>query len=130
MSLICAVLVWFYTLPLDGSEFSGGRITGPILKFANLGVVFFGGAAILTLVRGFLGGLAGLIACLLTFPIYLYVVFPGPFRTLFRGDYSVPLRSSVAWDFNSALGMLALTLAAVGSLNLLLTRSAPEQDPP
>jgi hypothetical protein len=128
MSLICVTLATLFTWPLDGSEFSGGRVTGPLLDMANLGLICFVIAAILSFVRGVPGAVASLIGCLLTFPIYFYFVLPGPFRRIFRGEYSVPPRSYFAWNFNSALGLLALTLAAVVSLGVLLTRPTPQQN--
>ena len=127
ISLICMIVVWLFTAPWDGTEFSGGRVTGLLLHMANLAIVFFVIAGVLAFVRGVLGGAACLIGCLLAFPIYFYFVLPGPFRSLIRGEYSVPLRSSVAFTFSSALGMFALTLATFFSVRVLLSRRIPKQ---
>ena len=128
ISLICAIVVSLYAAHWDGTEFSGGRVSGLLLHMANLAIAFFVIAGVLAFVRVVLGGAACLIGCLLAFPIYFYFVLPGPFRSVFKGEYSVPLRSSIAFTFNSALGIFALTLATFFSVRLLLTRSLPEQN--
>jgi hypothetical protein len=45
----CATLVWSYAFGLEGTEFSGGRTTGPLLYLSDLGLILFAAALVLTL---------------------------------------------------------------------------------
>lgn len=126
---ICAVLVWRYTLPLDGAEFSGGRITGPLLEMADLGMLLFALSLILSFFRIHQAAAVVLAACLLTLPLYSYFVFPGPFRQIFKGEYSVSAPLHLVWSWNSIEGLIALTLAATISLRIILSLRVRQQSP-
>src|SRR5713101_6278311 len=86
MCLLCAVFTWSMFGPLEGTEFSGGSITGPLLHLYDVGTLLFVLALILTFVRLRLAALIGVTASLLCLPIYLYFTAPGPFRRVFRGE--------------------------------------------
>lgn len=120
--LLCAILLWHYTFRLDGTEFSGGRNTGPLLDMANFGILLFAVALILGFLRTRLAAAVALLASLLTLPLYFYFTCPGPFRRVFKGDYSVPARADFVWDVHSIVGMTALTLTAILSLRNLMAR--------
>ena len=39
--LVCTVVLWVHLDDFGASEFSGGRLTGPLFKMANLGSLLF-----------------------------------------------------------------------------------------
>ncbi len=108
--LLCTVLTWKYGSSLEGTEFSGGRVTGPILDMKDVGALLFVLAFPLTFFYRRTAAATVLIACLLSLPLYFYFSAPGLFRMLFRGEYSVPLNASFAWDNWAIAGMIALAI--------------------
>jgi len=109
--LLCAILVWRYVAPLEGTEFGGGRITGPLLQIANFSVLLFFLGLVLSLLRNRFTAAVTLAATLFALPVFLYFVCPGPFRQAFKGNYSVPAPANFVWDTPSVVGMVALALA-------------------
>ena len=126
--LICAVLIWSFTAPLDGTEFGGGRITGPLLNMADVGTLLFIIALLFTLFRVFPGAVISFCACLLTLPLCLYSVFPGIFRLAFRGMYWATQRPNFVWNSDSLLRMTAVLAAAIISLRNVLSRKSRRQN--
>ena len=105
---------------LDGSEFIGGRITGPLFTLAESGALFLTlGLVLIFFRRRLASGVIGL-ASLLCWPLYAYLTFPGIYRHVFKGEYSVPLQSNANWDWWSITEMLALLLQAYFCLNVFL----------
>jgi hypothetical protein len=120
--LLSAVVVWRYGSDLEGTEFSGGWLTGPLLDMEDAGFLLFVLALPLTFFYRRIAAAATLIACLLCLPLYLYFTAPGPFRWVFRGEYSVPLEASFVWNTWAIIGIVALAIAAyVGVRSLLFT---------
>jgi hypothetical protein len=112
--LLCAVLVSRYWLQLDGSEFSGGTVTGPVLNMAGIGMlVFLVALPMAFFLRRRISGAVTIIASLLCLPLYLYFTLPGPFRWVFRGEYKVPLQANVVFEKWSIICILALSIAAI-----------------
>ena len=109
--LLCIALAWRNSLGYEGTEFSGGRITGPILMLQDIGALLFLVALILTFFSSRISAAVVAIASLLCLPLYLYFTAPGPFRWVFKGDYSVPLTSNFVWDLWRVLAMIMLALA-------------------
>jgi hypothetical protein len=122
--LLCAFLTWQYSMPLEGSEFSGGRVTSPLLDLDDIGIALFVLSLLLALIyRRIAAGLA-LVACLFL-PLYLYFTVPGPFRQVFKNNYSVPLRGNVVWDSWAFAGIFSLAIATYVSL-LAFNAGKPE----
>jgi hypothetical protein len=109
--VLCATVAWAQTDEIGGSEFIGGRVTGPIFALFESGILVFVLAVLLTFIYRRVGAIMGIAASLLCFPLYLYCTAPGPFRFAFRGIYSVPLQSNFVWDNWSIGGMLTLAIA-------------------
>ncbi len=108
---LCAVVAWTQADRVDGSEFIGGRVTGPVFRLFDLGIFIFVMAIIFTFIYRRVGAVIGVVASLLCLPFYLYFAAPGPFRSVFRGIYSVPLQSNFVWDKGMLAGMLTLAVA-------------------
>jgi len=123
--LLCVGVAWIQADRIDGSEFIGGRVTGPIFTLFESGILIFVLAIILTLIYRRIAALMGIAACLLCFPLYLYFLAPGPFRSVFRGIYSVPLPSNFVWDNWTIAGILTLAFAVFVSARSLVRRETP-----
>src|SRR5262252_1403001 len=93
LCLLCIAVSWIVTDPVAATEFSGGTVTGPIPRGNDLGSVLFLISAGLTFARRRrLAAVAGLLAVLLSLPLYAFFIAPGVFYTVFRGEWSVPLQ--------------------------------------
>jgi hypothetical protein len=110
--LACLILTLKYVFPLEASEFGGGRITGPLLAMEDIGALLFLVAIPLAFLhyRRIFGDLT-LLGSLLCLPVYHYFAFPGPFRWVFRGEYSVQLQSNVVWEKWTMIGIVCLAIA-------------------
>ena len=118
--ILCAAVAWTQADRVDGSEFIGGRVTGPVFSLFESGIFVFVLAIVLTFIYRRVGAVTGIVSSLLCFPFYLYFTAPGPFRSVFRGIYSVPLQSSFVWDNGMIGGMLTLAIAAFASVRSFL----------
>jgi hypothetical protein len=117
--LLCFILAWAYLDDIGASEFSGGWLTGPLFKMADYGCTLFFLSLFLTFFLRRIAGVTALVASLLCMPFYLYFLAPGPFRRVFKGEYSVPLQTSFVWNTWAIAGILSLLLAIVVSLPCL-----------
>jgi hypothetical protein len=124
--VICVVVTFRYTLYLEPTEFSGGRITRPLLEIYHAGNVAFFLAGVLTFVLRRTSAALMILGTLLCLPLYLYFTAPGPFRRLFPGEYSVPLQANFEWHTLTILGLLALLISVLGAFWVLHLRP---QDP-
>jgi len=108
--LLAALLQLWFAFPLDGSEFSGGRVTGPILNLSDYGGYVFLIAAVLALFLPRLASVMALAAVLLCLPLYLYSIAPGIFRQLFPGEYKMPIASSFTWSPRALAGIASVAV--------------------
>lgn len=123
--VLCSAVAWAQAGRVDGSEFTGGRVTGPIFSLFESGMAIFVLAIVLTFVYRRVAAAIGIAACLLCFPLYLYFTAPGPFRSVFRGNYSVPLESSFVWDYGMLGGILTLGIAVFVGVHRLAAYRDP-----
>lgn len=114
--LACEIVFWLRLDDFGASEFSGGRLTGPLLKMADFGSLLFLPALLLAFFLRRIAATIALAATLLCFPIYSYVLMPGPYRWIFKGEYSVPLDRPFFWHNWAIVGVFSLICAAVVSL--------------
>ena len=104
---------------LEASEFSGGGITGPLISMFNYGLLLFILALFFTFFYPRAAATIGFVACLICFPLYFYFVFPGAFRSVFKGNYSVPLQEAFVWDILPVTGLLTLAAGAFACVHRL-----------
>ena len=90
--LIGLVVAWKYSLALEGTEFSGGRITGPLLTVHFIGSALFILALVLTFIRLRIAAAGAFVASLLCLPVYL------------------PLTSNFKWEGWATAGILVVLL--------------------
>jgi hypothetical protein len=96
----------------------------------DVGTFLFVPALLLTFFLQRIAAGIALVASLLCFPLYLYFTTPGPFRWMFRGEYSVPLQANFVWSKWATLGMLTLVVAICVSLwNLTTVECKPIKVP-
>lgn len=125
--LSCLALLWTYGSGLEGTEFSGGRITGPLLDMSDIGIVLFIPALLVVFLYRRVAAVITLLASLLSLPLYIYFAAPGPFRYIFKGEYSVPAKGNFVWGRQELIGILAITFAIFVSIrSLLLVARAPK----
>jgi hypothetical protein len=121
--LACAGVLWIHLDDFGASEFSGGWLTGKILTMADIGALLFLSALVFTIFVPRVGAIVALAAIVLCLPFYLYVVMPGPYRRIFKGEYSVPLKRGFVWNSWAIGGIITLTFAAVLSIRRLSEQS-------
>ncbi|HEV2467712.1 MAG TPA: hypothetical protein VGS78_00850 [Candidatus Sulfotelmatobacter sp.] len=126
--LLCAILIWRFTSPLEETEFSGGQITARLLNMAEIGILLFITAAILVFLSSRISAGTAAIACLTSLPMYAYFAFPKAFQQLFPGEYSVPGSAYSAWG-RSYIGIVTLLLALLFSIRTLLNLNASKPNP-
>jgi hypothetical protein len=110
--LLCAVVALRFGFDLEGSEFSGRTVTGPLLGMLNIGAVLFLSALLLTFFIRRIAASIALLACLLCLPLYLLFTAPGPFRRVVGGEWKTWLVSNFVWDWWSVAGIVTCALAA------------------
>jgi hypothetical protein len=119
--LLCVIVAWGHLDDVGASEFIGGWLTGPLFEMADYGIVFFLVALLLTFFSRRVASIMTLSGSVLCMPFYSYFLAPGPFRSVFRGEYSVPLRAPFVWNTWAVFGILSLVFAIVTSLRCLVT---------
>jgi hypothetical protein len=85
----------------------------------ELGIILFAIALLVTFLRLRAAAAMILAASLLCLPFYLYFVAPGPFRAVFRGEYTVPAPANFVWDRAMLAGIVTVLIAALLSLRIL-----------
>jgi hypothetical protein len=68
--LLCVLFALKITDGLAGTEFSGGRLTGPLLSMADIGSFFFVLALVVTFVYPRVAAVVGLASSLLCLPLF------------------------------------------------------------
>jgi hypothetical protein len=97
---------------LEGTEFSGGKLTGPLLHMSDIGTLLFVIALLLVWFFRRVAATVSLIGALLCLPLFLFFTVPGLFYHLFnRYEFKVPLRANVVWNSWAVLGILAVVMA-------------------
>jgi hypothetical protein len=95
ISVLCVAIGIWFTLPLEPSEFGGGRITGSVLSLHELSTWLFLMAAGLTFYAPRAAAGIGLCVVAAALPLYAFCVAPGLFRALFRTAAIVALMVAV-----------------------------------
>ena len=121
--LACVGVLWIHLDDFGASEFPGGRLTGKLFTMADNSSVLFFGAFLLTFFFPRAAAAVAWTASLLCLPFYLYILMPGPYRWVFKGEYSVPLRRPFTWNTWAVIGVVSLLLAAILSARSLLQKT-------
>jgi len=117
---------------LDGTEFSGGWLTGPLLSMTDVGIVLFLLALIVTFVSARVAAAIALAASLLCLPLYLYFLAPVPFNQIFGFGHQFKVQPGAGshWDRWAIAGVLTLAVTVYVCVNNFAARNRgqiPEQ---
>jgi hypothetical protein len=118
LALVAAVS-WYRFLGLDGPEFSGGWLTGPLLNLQLGGTLLVTLALLVAFAYPRVSAAMTLAAVPCCLPLHLYFLAPGVFRGLFGGEYSVPMRSYFEFnsgDFWSVMALFGLALVSLSAV--------------
>lgn len=84
--LVCTVVCWRSVLIFSGTEFGSGSLAGD----EGFGGFLFILAMSLIFKYPRIAAVSGLAGSYFSLPLFLYLVFPRPFRQVFRGNWAVP----------------------------------------
>lgn len=112
--LLCVLLALRITNGLDGTEFSGGWLTGPLLSMEEIGAALFIVAVVLTFVFSRVAAVIGLASSVLCLPLYLFFIAPVSFGQIFARGHESSVQPAPgfhwhAWPVSGVL-VLAVTL--------------------
>ena len=110
----CAFLEWQITDGLDGTEFSGGWLTGPLLSMAEVGIVLFILSFLLVLPVPRIAAVSGLISSLLSLPLCCFFIAPVPFAKVFApgAEFSIEPEPGFHWHRWPTIAFVCLTSSA------------------
>lgn len=110
--LVCVIVALRNTNGLEGTEFSGGWLTGPLLSMIDTGTVLFVLALILTFIYPRIAGAIALASSLLSLPLYLYFIAPVTFNQIFGFGHQFKVQPSGGfhWDRWPIVGVLTLAV--------------------
>ena len=121
--LLCAFLAWRVTSGYEGTEFSGGWLTGPLLSIEDIGTALFIVALVLTLVFPRVAAAIGLAASALCFPLYFFFIAPVPFAQVFAGEHEFKAQTvqGFHWDIWPVASLFALAVTLYFCIRCLAT---------
>ena len=125
--LACVVVVLCNTNGLEGTEFSGGWLTGPLLSMADIGTGLFVLALIVTFWTPRIAAALGLASSLLCLPLYLYFLAPVPFNEIFGFGHQFKSHPSGGfhWDPWAIGGVLTIAVTTYVCLRGLAVTTGP-----
>jgi len=113
LAIICLVGVLVAlqnTNGLEGTELSGGWLTGPLLSMADLGTGLFLLALIVAFIHRRVAAAIGLAASLFCLPLYLYFIAPVLFNQIFGfgHEFKVQPDGGFHWDKWAITGLFTV----------------------
>src|SRR5260370_26751323 len=81
--VVSIILALCNTKGLEGTEFSGGWLTGPLLSMIDIGTVLFALAFIVAFVFPRIAAAIGIVSSLLFLPLFLFLITPVRFNQIF-----------------------------------------------
>src|SRR5260221_70118 len=88
--LIGAIVSWRLSDELGPSEFSGGIVTGPLLRLQDWCVILFPLAVVATFIHLRTAAIVALVAAVFATPLYFYLLAPGVFERASGLPGSIP----------------------------------------
>lgn len=109
--LVCVIVALRNTNGLEGTEFSGGWLTGPLLSMIDIGTLLFVLALIVTFMYPRIARALALASSLLCLPRYLYFIAPVPFSQIFGFGHEFKVQPGGGFHWNGWAITGVLTLA-------------------
>jgi hypothetical protein len=111
----CALCVFFalkITDGLEGTEFSGGWLMGPLLSMEEIGTILFVLAVVATFVFPRVAAAIGLASSLLCLPLYLFFIAPVPFAQVFASGHEFKVQPALGFHWHTwpVTGLLAIAV--------------------
>ena len=105
--LVSAGIALHNTDGLDGTEFSGGWLTGPLLSMSDLAILLFILNILVTFFFRRIAAAIALTGSLLCLPLYLYFTAPVPFGNIFAFGHEFKVRPAAGlhWDIWTVAGI-------------------------
>ena len=116
--LVCAVVCWKSFLVFDGTEFGSGSLAGNQVLASFLFILAL--ALFFKYPRS--AAISALVASVFSLPLYLYLVFPRPFRQVWPGEWKVleMPRETFIWDGWWITGILFTAFVACFCAGILI----------
>ena len=123
--LVCVIVALRNTNGLEGTEFSRGWLTGPLLSMIDIGTVLFVLALIVTFMYPRIAGAIGLASSLLCLPLYLFFIAPVTFNQIFGFGHQFKVQPSGGfhWERWPIAGVLTLAVTIYVCLRSLAVTS-------
>ena len=99
--LLCSILALQVISRLDGTEFSGGWLTGPLLTMADLGTALFVLSLVLTFLIPRVTTAIGLVSSLLCLPLCCFFIAPVPFAQVFASGHAFAVQQAPGFHWNT-----------------------------
>lgn len=125
--LFCAALALRITSGVDGTEFSGGWLTGPLLSMTEIGIDLFVVALVLTILIPRVAAVIGLLSSALCLPLYCFFIAPVPFAQVFAPghEFKVQPAAGIHWHpWPVAASLVAIITVYVCSRRLAVRGAA------
>lgn len=123
LAIVCVCVLLIRLDAYGTSEFSGGWLAGRLFQMADAGSALFALAIVATFFYRRIAAGLELLASLICAPLYVYVLAPALYRSIFDGESSVRQWRFFVWDNWAAAGLTALFVTAVASVRVLLPPS-------
>jgi hypothetical protein len=125
--LVCAVVCWKSFLVFEGTEFGSGSLAGNQVLASLLFIV----ALALAFKYPRSAATSALVACVFSLPLYLYLVFPRPFRQVWPGEWKVleMPRETFIWDGWWITGILFTVFVACLCAGILIRSMGVRNSP-
>jgi hypothetical protein len=111
--LVALMLAARIMFTVDGTEFSGGRLTGPLVVLCDCGLLGLVIAVIATYPLPRFSAVIGAMAAALCIPLVLYFIAPGSFHSVFKGEYKGSLQNHFVWNAWSVAALVTFSAVIV-----------------
>ena len=125
--LVCAAVCWKSFLDFEGDEFGSGTLAGNQVLASFLFIL----ALALAFKYPRSAAISALVACVFSLPLYLYLVFPRPFRQVWPGEWKVleMPRETFIWDGWWITGILFTVFVACLCAGILIRSMGVRNSP-
>src|SRR5258708_3447084 len=135
--VVSIILALCNTKGLEGTEFSGGWLTGPLLSMIDIGTVLFALAFIVAFVFPRIAAAIGIVSSLLCLPLYLFLITPVRFNQIFGSGHQFKVQPGGGFNGGgwALAGVLILVVTGYVCLRYFrrhrsLTSNAPPPQSP